>query len=47
MLPDIVRRAIQETGGELNFIVLGSGNLHLENVLKNEKRISYQFCFWI
>jgi starch synthase len=38
MLPDIIRRAIQETEGELNFIVLGSGNLHLEYVLKEMKK---------
>jgi hypothetical protein len=34
MFQILLEEAIQETEGELNFMVLGSGNLHLEYVLK-------------
>jgi starch synthase len=45
MLPDIIRRSIQETEGELNFMVLGSGNLHLEYVLKElQKEFNVNFA---
>ena len=38
MLPDIIRRSIQETEGALNIMVLGSGNLELEHTLKELKK---------
>ena len=37
MLPDIIKRSISETEGALNILILGSGNLHLEHVLKEIK----------
>lgn len=34
LLPEIVRKSIQETNGSLNFMILGSGNQDIENQLK-------------
>ena len=41
MLPDIVRRCILETEGALNFVILGSGNLQLEHLLKEIRNEFY------
>jgi len=41
LLPDIIDRAIKETRGAINIIVLGSGNAYLEQKLKSLQQIFY------
>lgn len=39
LLPDIIERAIKETRGAVNIIVLGSGNAYLEQKLKSLQQV--------
>lgn len=41
MLPDIIRKSIEETEGGVNIIVLGSGNLSIEHQLHELKKTYY------
>ena len=47
MLPDIVRKSISETEGALNILILGSGNLQIENTLKKFKNEFHVILRWI
>lgn len=42
LLPEIIERAIEETQGAINIIVLGSGNAYLEQKLKSLQQIFNQ-----
>ncbi len=44
LLPEIVRRSIQETNGTLNIIILGSGNSYIEDKLKEYNYIYSNFA---
>ncbi len=45
LLPEIVEKSIQETNGSLNIIVLGSGNQHIENRMKElQHRFNVNFA---
>lgn len=44
LLPDIVQKSIQQTQGGLNIIILGSGDIHIENRLKELNQVFVNFA---